>query len=549
MKETYSKLLDYLKKKNIKSVLLIAFEDSEIIKLIQKNFNFNLKILSKSDFVGSDLSTISKKIRAKRYDLVIISNVNSQVNRPRTSLKTLALISKSASQFILFDEEDFAVTNKFGLFFDLFPKLLLGLVYAIVILIKTYFSFYVYYPLVIKKKSKFKTDNKTILFLRTDLAGKIFAGGSVTHIKGFINGAKQLGVDTIYAGDFPLIDHHLSILIKPNLLLDFFDEFQLMDYHFRVIKKLKKCFNGNNIGLIYQRHSIFNASGVILSYYLNVPLILEVNNSEVWAKKNWSRLVFERLANKIEKFALKNADVIGVVSEVTKAQIKHLCNDENKIVINPNGVDPQKFSPEIDGSQIRKELNLENFFVVGFIGTFTRWHGVETLFDAAVKVIEKNGRIKFLLIGDGNLKVNLELKTHQLGLDDKIIFTGLIPHDKAPEYLAACDVLVSPHLGFEDGTRFFGSPTKLFEYMAMGKPIIASDLEQIGKIIIDGENGLKFKPGDVEKLTELILKLYDDEFLRTKLGKKAREDVIKNYTWKQNAYRVLSKVFDQLSIS
>ncbi|MEJ5305785.1 MAG: glycosyltransferase [Ignavibacteria bacterium] len=549
MKETYSKLLDYLKKRNIKNVLLIAFEDSEIIKLIQNNFNFNLKILSKSDFVGSDLSTISKKIREKRYDLVIISNVNSQVNRSRTSLKTLALISKSASQFILFDEEDFAVTNKFGLFFDLFPKLLLGLVYAIVILIKTYFSFYVYYPLVIKKKNKFKTDNKTILFLRTDLAGKIFAGGSVTHIKGFINGAKQLGFDTIYAGDFPLIDHHLSILIKPNLLLDFFDEFQLMDYHFRVIKKLKKCFNGNNIGLIYQRHSIFNASGVILSYYLNVPLILEVNNSEVWAKKNWSRLVFERLANKIEKFALKNADVIGVVSEVTKAQIKHLCNDENKIVINPNGVDPQKFSPEIDGSQIRKELNLENFFVVGFIGTFTRWHGVETLFDAAVKVIEKNGRIKFLLIGDGNLKANLELKTHQLGLDDKIIFTGLIPHDKAPEYLAACDVLVSPHLGFEDGTRFFGSPTKLFEYMAMGKPIIASDLEQIGKIIIDGENGLKFKPGDVEKLTELILKLYDDEFLRTKLGKKAREDVIKNYTWKQNAYRVLSKVFDQLSTS
>lgn len=549
MKETYSKLLEYLKKRNIKSVLLIAFEDSEIIKLIQKNFNFNLKILSKSDFVGSDLTTISKKIREKRYDLVIISNVNSQVNRSRTSLKTLVLISKSKNQIILFDEEDFAVTNKSGLFFDLFPKLLVGLVYAIVILIKTYFSFYVYYPLVIKKKSDFKTDNKTILFLRTDLAGKIFAGGSVTHIKGFIDGAKQLGFDTIYGGDFPLVNHPLSIIIKPNLLLDFFDEFQLMDYHFRVIKKLKKCFNDNNIGLIYQRHSIFNASGVILSYYLNVPLILEVNNSEVWAKKNWSRLVFEKLANKIEKFALKNADVIGVVSEVTKAQIKHLCNDENKIVINPNGVDPIKFSPEIDNSQIRRELNLENFFVVGFIGTFTRWHGVETLFDAAVKVIEKNGRIKFLLIGDGNLKANLELKTHQLGLDDKIIFTGLIPHDKAPEYLAACDVLVSPHLGFEDGTRFFGSPTKLFEYMAMGKPIIASDLEQIGKIIIDGENGLKFKPGDVEKLTELILKLYDDEFLRTKLGKKAREDVIKNYTWKQNAYRVLSKVFDQLSTS
>ncbi len=544
MELAYSKLLEYLKERALSKVLLISFEDPEIIKLIQKNCVFNVRILSKLDFVGSGLNGILKKIREEKYELVIISNVNSQVNRSKTSLKILAFFSKSKNQFILFDEKNFLITNKFKLFADLFPRLLIGLLYSIFVLFRAYFSFYTYYPVKLKKKQTLKLGNKTILFLRTDLAGKIMAGGSITHIKGFISGAKQLGFETIYSADYPLVDHPISIVVKPNLFLDFFDELQLIDYHFRVIKKLKRCFKDKSVDLIYQRHSIFNASGVILSSIFNVPLILEVNNSEVWAKKNWSRLFFEKLAIKIEKFALQNADVIGVVSEVTRDQIKDFCGDESKIVINPNGVDPEKFSPEVDGSKIRKELKLDDYFVIGFIGTFTRWHGVETLFDAAIKVIEKNENVKFLLIGDGNLKANLELKAHQLKLDDKIIFTGIILHGKAPEYLAACDVLVSPHLGFEDGTKFFGSPTKLFEYMAMGKPIIASDLEQIGEIIIDGINGLKFNPGDSQKLCDLILKLYSDPELRLKLGKKAREDVIEKYTWKQNAYRVLSKVFE-----
>jgi len=544
MESAYSKLLNYLRSKDFREVLLIAFEDSEIVKLLQQNFDFNIKILSKSDFVGSGLSSIAKKTREKKYDLVIISNVNSQVNRTKTSIKILALISKSANHFILFNDEDYLITSKFKLIFDLLPGLLIGLVYSIFILIKAYLVFYLYYPLKIRQKKNFDPGDKNILFLRTDLAGKILAGGSVTHIKGFINGAKQLGFETIYSADFPLINHPISIIVKPNTFLDFFDEIQMIDYHFRVIKKLKSCFRNIQIGVIYQRHSVFNASGVILASKFNVPLILEVNNSEVWAKKNWSRLFFEKLATKIENFALQNADVIGVVSEVTKNQIKDFCENESKIVINPNGVDPEKFSPDVDGNQIKKELKLENYFVVGFIGTFSRWHGVETLFDAAVKVIEQNDKIKFLLIGDGNLKSNLELKTHQLGLDEKIIFTGIIPHDRAPEYLAACDVLVSPHLGFEDGTKFFGSPTKLFEYMAMGKPIIASDLEQIGEIIQNEINGLKFSPGNVDQLVKCIFRLFKDPELGARLGKKAREDVIQNYTWKQNAYRVLSRVFE-----
>lgn len=543
-KNVYSSLIETINQIKPKKILLIAFEDSQVIRVLNDSFIGEIRTLTKSDFVSSGLFSISKKVRDSSYDLVVISNLNSQLNRNRTSLKLLALLTRSKRQIIIFDESEISKKNKFTLFIDLIPKLFAGILISIYVLLKAFFHFYFIYPLFWKKEKVTNTAKKSILFLRTDLAGKVVAGGSVTHIKGFLNGSKQLGFNAIYVADYPLIDYDFSIVIKPNRYLEFFDEFQLIDYHFKLIKCLKKLFDKNSIGLIYQRHSIFNASGVILSKKLGIPVILEVNNSEVWAKKNWSRLVFEKFATRIEKFALQNADLLSVVSDATREQLKKYEIDESKIVVNPNGVDPEKFSPSIHGNRIRKKFKLDDNFVVGFIGTFTRWHGVETLFEAAVKVHQKNPDIKFLLIGDGNLKPDLELKTYQLNLQGTIYFTGIIPHSEAPEYLAACDVLVSPHLGFESGERFFGSPTKLFEYMAMGKPIIASDLEQIGKIIIDEFNGLKFKPGNSEELTSKILRLYNETELRIKLGKNALETVLKNYTWKHNAFRVLSHFFD-----
>ncbi|MCL5020431.1 MAG: glycosyltransferase family 4 protein, partial [Bacteroidetes bacterium] len=253
-----------------------------------------------------------------------------------------------------------------------------------------------------------------------------------------------------------------------------------------------EIFRREKPDIIYHRHSVFNFSSIVLARRFNIPVILEVNYSEVWAKKNWSRLIFERLAVAFEKIAFKNADLIVVVSEIVKDEIMALGANEKKIVVNPNAADPEAFSPNVDGTATRESLGLNkpDKIVVGFIGTFTKWHGVEILMDAIKAICGLRKDIHFLLIGDGNLKSQLEMDVATSHLESNVLFTGLIPHSEAPKYLAACDILVSPHLGFEDGTRFFGSPTKLFEYMAMGKPIIASDLEQIGTIIEDGINGI-----------------------------------------------------------
>jgi len=123
-----------------------------------------------------------------------------------------------------------------------------------------------------------------------------------------------------------------------------------------------------------------------------------------------------------------------------------------------------------------------------------------------------------------------------------VTFTGIVPQGDGPKYLAACDIFSSPHVPNPDGSPFFGSPTKLFEYMAMGKGIVASKLEQIGEVLQNEQNALLVTPGDVGELTEGILRLADDKRLRERLGEKAREDVIANYTWEKNTERVIDRL-------
>jgi glycosyltransferase involved in cell wall biosynthesis len=357
-------------------------------------------------------------------------------------------------------------------------------------------------------------------------------------IKAFLSS----GFKVIYVADAPLsvlLPEVTQLQMKPLTILDFFDEFQLLHYNLRVIRRLRNIVERFKPSFIYQRHAIFNFAGGMIANRFGIPLVLEANDSEVWIKKHWSRLVLEDLATRSEALALQLADRIAVISTGVEEQLAPYRIKRDRYLLNPNGVDPDEFHPDIDGAPVRRRYGIGNEILVGFIGTFTRWHGIETLFDAAVIATQQESKLRFLFIGEGDLRSALEKRSMDLGLQRAITFAGLVLHSEAPRHLAACDILVSPHLGFQDGTKFFGSPTKLFEYMAMGKPIIASRLEQIGEVIVDGVNGLHMNPGDVRQLANLILKLARDGRLRDKLGAQARQDVIREHTWNANVERIV----------
>jgi len=170
--------------------------------------------------------------------------------------------------------------------------------------------------------------------------------------------------------------------------------------------------------------------------------------------------------------------------------------------------------------------------VVGYAGSFFPHHGLEVLAAAVKLVLEKNSGIHFLLLGDGRCYPLVKQFVEQEDLGGNVSLPGGVPLEQIPAHLAVCDICVAPYIQLAGAPEFFGTPSKIFEYMAMQKGVIASDLKPIREVISDGESGLLVAPGNPAELAAAILRLAEDRKLRLRLGKQAREEVIKKYTWK-----------------
>jgi len=146
------------------------------------------------------------------------------------------------------------------------------------------------------------------------------------------------------------------------------------------------------------------------------------------------------------------------------------------------------------------------------------------------------------MIGDGKMLPEARSIIEAAGVSSHVTFTGLVPQEDGPAYLAACDVLVSPHVPNSDGSEFFGSPTKLFEYMAMGAGIVASRLAQIADVLEHGKTALLVRPGSATELATAICLLVSDENLRSELGRNARRRAETQHTWRRHTERIIDHV-------
>jgi glycosyltransferase involved in cell wall biosynthesis len=151
----------------------------------------------------------------------------------------------------------------------------------------------------------------------------------------------------------------------------------------------------------------------------------------------------------------------------------------------------------------------------------------------------RRGRLRFLLVGDGPLKKGMEQTLEAHGVAEAAVFTGIAAADHVPGLLNAADILVAPNVQMPEGKSFFGSPTKLFEYMATGKAVVASNLDQLAEVLSDGETALLVPPDDAERLAVAIETLAEDEELRSRIGANARTRVLEGHTWRHNALRVV----------
>lgn len=391
------------------------------------------------------------------------------------------------------------------------------------------------------------------VYLRTDLIFGLRSGGSVGHIAGVLNHLGDFMASPLFVTTdrIPTVrDDIETLIIRPSGRFRDFVELPSLDFNETLQHELRERLVTRKLAFFYQRYGLHNFSGVQASRFFGVPLVLEFNGPEVWVARHWGRhLRYEELADRIELLNLRAADVIVVVSRAIQAGLIDRGIPCEKILVNPNGVDPNRYSPEIDGSAVRLRHGLSDKTVIGFIGTFGRWHGAEVLAEAFGRLLHDHpgfrADVRLLMIGDGDRMPAVKAKLDELKVGAACVLTGLVPQEQGPMYLAACDLLVSPHVPNPDGSPFFGSPTKLFEYMAMGKGIVASDLDQIGEVLSHDVTAWLVPPGDVGALQQGLRFLLTDAARRQRLGDAARREVVAKYSWREHTRRITEAVKEQ----
>jgi len=396
-----------------------------------------------------------------------------------------------------------------------------------------------------------------IAYIRTQFWFNLKSGGSVGHTLGVLNGFIQNNcqVKVVSNEKFLEINDFDYFIIEPKIKKP--SSLGELFYNFYAQKEFKKEILKFKPDFIYHRYTGYTLFIAQIANKLHIPLILEFNSFETWNTKYWekSRSFLKEFIKKyllynivkwIENYNLKRAFLITTISQPLKEDLLKLDIPEEKILVNPNGVDLKKFNPEIENNievnELKQKLGINyNELVIGFSGTFSPWHGIPQLKEAIDIILSENlvNQIHFLIIGEGTLRNEMikKLKKYK-----NVNFTGTIPYSEIQNYLANCDILISPHCPQVDGKEFFGSPTKLFEYMAMKKGIVASNLGQIGEILKDGQTAILVKPGNVRDLVRGIKLLSGSSELRKRLGENAREEVIKKYTWDKHVERIIEKL-------
>ncbi|MCZ6513590.1 MAG: glycosyltransferase family 4 protein [Nitrospinae bacterium] len=375
------------------------------------------------------------------------------------------------------------------------------------------------------------------------------------HTAGVLNNLERFSANPVFltTQKIPNLDSRIS-LHEIFLEKQFrnFDTILLLESSALIFNEALSKRGDLSFSFIYQRYSDYNYSGALIAEKFKIPLVLEFNCPAIWTAKHWAKgLSYEKLANEVEMVNVRLADVVVVVSQPLKNELVSRGVDSDKILVNPNGVDPEIYSPGVDGSEIRRKYNLEGRTVIGFIGTFGKWHGAEVLAEAFGLLLrqypQSRDTTRLLMIGDGYTMSEVKRQLEVNGVTPESILTGIVPQEEGPAHLAACDLLASPHVLNPDGTPFFGSPTKLFEYMAMGKGIVASDLDQIGEVLQHDHTGWLVKPGDAESLMHGLKFLIDNPETRQRMAEAAQREVVDKYTWKEHTRKIIEKLKERCS--
>ncbi|HXJ00604.1 MAG TPA: glycosyltransferase family 4 protein, partial [Micropepsaceae bacterium] len=270
--------------------------------------------------------------------------------------------------------------------------------------------------------------------------------------------------------------------------------------------------------------------------WFKIPFLLEVNAPLAQERGQFGGLSLPRLAAWTERFTWRGADYVLPVTRVLARYVEKAGVTAPHIVVAPNGIDLERLKPTGSIDEAKRSLNLGTGLVLGFVGFVRDWHGLDHIVDLLARERDLHST-RFLIVGDGPACDGLREQAKRLGIADRVIITGVVPHERLATYLSAMDIALQPHV------TPYASPLKLFEYMALGRAIIAPDMENIREILEPEIDSVLFTPGDQKTLSDAIRRLACDGELRTRLGTAAAAKIVaRNLTWRHNAERVAALI-------
>ena len=281
--------------------------------------------------------------------------------------------------------------------------------------------------------------------------------------------------------------------------------------------------------IVSQHHSshLASLSAFLLSRVFSLPWIVKTHDVYDTAS-SVIEIIFLRLLDNLYRLILKRADYVLVVSEpLRKMVIKTHGLEKDRVVVFPNGVDLEKFKLNIRSTSLKSLLEIENKKIILFIGALKEERGLSLLVRALPKIVTKRSDVLVLILGDGPEKSRLEELAEEMGVEQFVRFMPPVKYDEVPNHIHLAHVTIGPLVSMLDT---FGSvPRKVVEYMACGKPTVASWGGISEDLIRDGYNGFLVERENANELAAVILKLLNDPILAKKIGLNARRYVEKFY--------------------
>ncbi len=289
---------------------------------------------------------------------------------------------------------------------------------------------------------------------------------------------------------------------------------------------------------IYERYSLWHTAGLARARALGVPFILEVNSPLPEEARRYRTLHNEELARGIARLLLEESDGVVAVSRGVAEWARSIGARDRRVWIVPNGVDADLFRPR---RGVRPHpLPPAPTPLVAFCGSFRPWHGIDNLLEAfAILRLELCPEVHLVCVGDGPERAPFAAALAEHRLAGAAHLIGQVAHLEVPAWIGGADVAVAPYPKLED---FYFSPLKIFEFMALGLPVVAGAVGQVLELIPDGERGRLAAPGDARALAMAIAGLLADRVERERLGAAARRWVLDHATWQRRAREILAHI-------